>query len=151
MKIIIGSDHAGFNLKAAVIKYIGKEFSDIEIENIGTNSEESVDYPIFSSEVARRVASKEFDKGIVICGSGIGVSIVANKIDGIRCGLIYKEGMAEQSVLHNNINVIAMGERNIEEQTALKIVNEFLTTSFSEEERHVRRLEMVANLNKTKK
>ncbi len=151
MKLVIGSDHAGFNLKATVIEYLKKNFPDIEVENIGTNSTESADYPTFSSEVAKRVASKEFDKGIVICGSGIGVSIVANKIDGVRCGLIYKVGMAEQSVLHNDINVIALGERNIEEKTALKIVEEFITTSFSNEERHIRRIEMISNIEKSKK
>ncbi len=151
MKIIIGSDHAGFNLKATVIKYINKEFPNIEIENIGTNSAEAVDYPLFSAEVSKRVASKEFDKGIVICGSGIGVSIVSNKIEGIRCGLIYKEGMAKQSVLHNDINVIAMGERNIEEQTALKIVNEFIITKFSNEERHIRRIALISDLEKRNK
>ncbi len=151
MKLVIGSDHAGFNLKATVIDYIKKNFPDIEVENVGTNSTKSADYPTFSSEVAKRVASKEFDKGIVICGSGIGVSIVANKIKGIRCGLIYKEGMAEQSVLHNDINVIALGERNIEEKIALKIVKEFITTSFSKEERHIRRIKMISNIEKTKK
>ncbi len=151
MKLVIGSDHAGFNLKATVIEYLKKNFPDIEVENVGTNSIESADYPTFSSEVATRVANKEFDKGIVICGSGIGVSIVANKINGVRCGLIYKEGMAKQSVSHNDINVIALGERNIEEKTALKIVEEFITTSFSKEERHIRRIKMISNIEKTNK
>ncbi len=136
--IAIGSDHGGFALKQAVIKHLkdrGEEFCDF-----GTYTEESCDYPDYGKAVARAVASGECDRGIAICGTGIGISITCNKFPGIRAALCGDCFSAEATRLHNDANILAMGARVVGEGLALKIVDTFLDTPFSGDERHKRRI-----------
>ena len=124
--IALASDHAGFELKEAIKKYLVDNNHDIM--DFGTNSPASVDYPTFGRMAAEAVASGECDKGIVCCGTGIGISIVANKVKGIRCALCTNEFTAEMSRKHNDANMLAMGARVVEEATALKMVEIGLNT-----------------------
>ncbi|MDO5725175.1 MAG: ribose 5-phosphate isomerase B [Tissierellia bacterium] len=140
MKIIIGSDHAGFKLKEEVKEFLMSKGH--EVEDVGAYSEESVDYPEYGSKVARGILSKEFDKGIAICGSGIGISIAANRHKGIRCALCNEPLSAKLTRLHNDANVLAMGGRMIGTEMAKEIVDVFLNTEF-EGGRHVRRVCML--------
>ena len=137
MKISIGSDHAGYNLKEHIKKYLVQK--GYEIIDEGTDTTDSVDYPDFGKAVGERVSSKEVDKGIVICGSGIGISIAANKIQGIRCALVNEPLSAKLSRQHNDANVVAMGGRLIGTQMAEEIVEAFLNTEF-EGGRHCNRV-----------
>ena len=141
--VAIGSDHAGYELKESVKKFLHEK--NIEIKDFGTYSSESVDYPEFAVKVAESVHEKKFEVGIVICGSGIGVSISANKIPGIRAALCANDELAKLSRLHNNANILAMGARFITPQNALKTVAVFLSTEF-EGGRHERRVEKIHNL-----
>ena len=127
--IAIGSDGAGYNLKSAIIKHL--EERGIEYKDFGTDSTASVDYPIYSKKVAEAVASGECERGIVCCGTGIGVSIVANKVKGIRCALCGDCFSAEATRQHNDANMLALGERVTGIGLALKIVDTFLDTEFS--------------------
>jgi ribose 5-phosphate isomerase B len=137
MIISVGSDHAGFELKEHIKKYL--EQKNFEVIDEGTHSTESVDYPDYGKAVGMRVASGEADFGIAVCGSGIGISIAANKVDGIRCALVSEPLSAELSRRHNDANVLAMGGRLIGKQMAEKIVDVFLNTEF-EGGRHERRV-----------
>lgn len=139
--IAIGSDGAGYNLKSAIIKHL--EERGIEYKDFGTDSTASVDYPIYSKKVAEAVASGECERGIVCCGTGIGVSIVANKVKGIRCALCGDCFSAEATRQHNDANMLALGERVTGIGLALKIVDTFLDTEFSNVDRHVRRVKMI--------
>ena len=143
MKIAIGSDHGGYNLKEAIKNHLEKK--GIEYVDYGTNSNESVDYPEFGKKVAEAVRSKEWDKGIVCCGTGIGISISANKVSGIRCAVVSDTFSAEMSRAHNNANVLAMGERVIGVGLALKIVDIWLATEF-EGGRHDRRVNKIMDI-----
>ncbi|MDH5680859.1 MAG: ribose 5-phosphate isomerase B [Spirochaetota bacterium] len=143
MTIGIGSDHAGFKLKSLILEYFDKE--GIKYTDFGTNSTESVDYPDFIFLVAQAVAEKKVDSGIVICGSGIGASIVANKIKGIRAARCENEYVARFSRQHNDANVLALGERVLGSELALSIVKVWLSTDF-EGGRHQRRLDKIAEL-----
>ncbi len=136
-KIIIGSDHAGFRLKEDIKKYL--EEKKISTEDIGAHSEESVDYPLIAKEVAEKVA-KTKSTGILVCGSGIGMCITANKIKGIRAALCYDEETAELSREHNNANILCLGARTGSAKNYRKIIKRFLTTQRSKEERHKRRV-----------
>lgn len=139
--IAVGSDHGGFFLKQAVLKYLeerGEQFRDF-----GTYTEESCDYPDYGKAVARAVASGEYKYGIIICGTGIGISIAANKIPGIRAALCGDCFSAEATRLHNDANILAMGARVVGEGLALKIVDTFLDTPFSNDERHIRRISKI--------
>ncbi|MGL4483572.1 MAG: ribose 5-phosphate isomerase B [Anaerovoracaceae bacterium] len=140
MKIAIAADHGGYKLKQDVIKTL--EMSGHEVLDQGTDSEESVDYPIYGEKCARAVASGEADRGIVICGTGIGISIAANKIKGIRCALCTDAFMAEMSRAHNNANILALGARVIKKYKALAIVKIWLNTEF-EGGRHRRRVDLL--------
>ena len=140
MKIAIGCDHAGYPLKVAVEDKLLKE--GYGIMDVGTESKESVDYPIYGKSVGRAVASGLADRGIVICGSGIGISIAANKVKGVRCALCTSVEMAEMSRRHNDANVLAMGARMIEQDLAFKIVDKWLETDF-EGGKHLRRINML--------
>ena len=140
MKIAVASDHGGYKLKEAVKAYL--QSRDIEVIDLGTDSEESVDYPKFGKACANAVASGEADKGIVCCGTGIGISIAANKVKGIRCGLCTNVEMAELTRKHNNANMLAMGGRIIDEDTGLAITKAFVDTEF-EGGRHQRRIDML--------
>ena len=124
--IALASDHAGFELKEAIKKYLVD--NNYDIMDFGTNSPASVDYPTFGRMAAEAVASGECDKGIVCCGTGIGISIVANKVKGIRCALCTNEFTAEMSRKHNDANMMAMGARVVEEAKALKMVEIWLNT-----------------------
>ena len=139
--IAIGSDHGGYKLKEEIKRYL--EEKDIEYTDCGTFSEESVDYPEIAKAVALEVQSKECDKGIVVCRSGIGMSIVANKFKGIRAALCTDCFTAEATRLHNDANILAMGGRVVGPGLALKIVDTFLDTPFSGDERHIRRINMI--------
>lgn len=142
--IALGSDHAGFELKEWLkgkLKEAGYECHDF-----GTHSPQSCDYPDFSAAVARAVASGQCDTGIVICGTGIGSSIAANKVPGIRCALCWNEYTARMARYHNDANILALGARVIGMELAWEIVKVWLETPFSHEERHRRRLEKVSAL-----
>lgn len=140
MKIAIGCDHAGYPLKVAVEDKLLQEGHGII--DVGTESTEPVDYPIYGKSVGNAVANGLADRGIVICGSGIGISIAANKVKGIRCALCTSVEMAEMSRRHNDANVLAMGARMIEQDLAFKIVDKWLTTDF-EGGKHLRRINML--------
>ena len=139
--IALGCDHGGFGLKQAVMKYL--EEKGLEYKDFGTYSEESCDYPVYGEAVARAVASGECDRGIIICGTGIGISIAANKVHGIRCALCHDCFSAKATREHNNANVLAMGGRIIGAGHALDVVDLFLDTPFSNDERHIRRIEKI--------
>ncbi len=139
--IALASDHAGFELKEAIKKHLVDRHYDIV--DFGTDSTASVDYPQFARTAAQAVADGQCDRGIVCCGTGIGVSIVANKVSGIRCALCTNEFTAEMSRKHNNANMMAMGARVINDiDLALKMVDIWLSTEF-EGGRHARRVEMI--------
>lgn len=140
MKIAIASDHGGYQLKEEIKKYL--ESRDIQVLDLGTDSEESVDYPQFGHACGEAVASGKADRGIVCCGTGIGISIAANKVKGIRCSLCTDVNMAEMTRKHNDSNILAMGGRTTETQTALEITKAWLDTEF-EGGRHQRRVDML--------
>ena len=145
MRIAVGADHAGFALKEE-IKAALTELG-LAVEDFGTGSSDSVDYPDFAERVARGVAEGRFDRGILVCGTGIGMGIAANKIPGIRAATVTDVEMARLSREHNNANVLAVGGRILDRRRALDIVRAFLETPFAGD-RHQRRLEKIANLEK---
>lgn len=140
MKIAIASDHGGYELKENIKKYL--EERNIEVIDLGTDSEESVDYPAFGKACGEAVAQGRADRGIVCCGTGIGISIAANKVKGIRCALCTDVHMAEMTRKHNDANILAMGGRTTELELALKITEAWLNTEF-EGGRHQRRVDML--------
>ena len=137
MKIAIGCDHGGYLLKQDILIWL--EENDYDFEDFGCYNTESVDYPVYAEKVARAVASGECEKGIVICTTGIGVSMAANKVKGIRCALCDDSYSAEMTRRHNDANVLAMGAGIIGPNMAKKITEVFLTTAF-EGGRHARRV-----------
>ncbi|MCR5321159.1 MAG: ribose 5-phosphate isomerase B [Lachnospiraceae bacterium] len=139
--IAIASDHGGVDLKEAVKNHLEKE--GYEVKDFGTNSKDSCDYPDFARPAAEAVADGTCEKGIVICTTGIGVSITANKVSGIRCALCSDSLTAKMTRLHNDANVLAMGAGITGELLALEIVDTFLKTEFSGEERHARRIRKI--------
>lgn len=128
MKIGLGSDHGGYELKDRIKKHLME--NNIEVVDYGTNSSESVDYPDFGKKLAEAVVAKEVDRGIVICGTGIGISIAANKVKGIRAALCSDSYSAKMSMEHNNANVLALGARVLGEGLALDIVDTWINTKF---------------------
>ena len=138
--IAIGSDHAGYALKCEMIKHL--EEKGVEFIDCGCNGE-SVDYPDIAEKTCEKVTSGEADKAILICGTGVGISISANKIKGIRAALCGDWYSAKYTRLHNDANVLCMGARVVGEGLALKIADTFLDTPFSNDERHIRRIEMI--------
>ena len=145
MKISIGADHGGYKLKEEIKKYLDEK--QIEWIDFGTNSEERVDYPIIAKEVCKSVQNKEADLGIVICKTGYGMSIVANKFKGIRCATCYNEESARFSKLHNDINVLALGAEYISVNEAICIIRMILAAEF-EGGRHTERLNMIKEIEK---
>ena len=145
MKLALACDHGGFKLKETVKKHL--EEKGYEVVDFGTYSEESCDYPDYASKAAFAVAKKECEKGIVICGTGIGVSIVANKVHGIRCALVHDVFSAKATRQHNDTNMMAMGARVIGEGLALEIVDAWLSASY-EGGRHDLRIEKMMALEK---
>lgn len=139
--IALGCDHGGYGLMQEVIRHL--EDRGFEYKNYGCYSEESVDYPVYAKAAANAVASGECEKGILICGTGIGISIAANKVPGIRAALCHDCFSAEATRQHNDANMLAMGARVIGPGLALKIVDIFLDTPFSNDERHIRRIGMI--------
>ena len=139
--IALGSDHGGYGLKQEVIKHLQEK--GIEYKDYGCYSEESCDYPIYGKAVAEAVAKGECEQGIIICGTGIGISIAANKVPGVRAALCHDCFSAQATREHNNANILAMGARVIGPGLALKIVDTFLDTPFSNDERPVRRISML--------
>ena len=139
--IAIGSDHGGFDLKEAVKKHLQER--GFEVKDCGTYSKDSCDYPQFGRAVGEAVASGECEKGIVVCTTGIGISIATNKVPGVRCALCSETLSAKMTRLHNNANVLAMGGGMIGTNLALDITDVFLDTEFSGEERHQRRIDLI--------
>ena len=143
MKIAISSDHGGNNLRKEIMALLDE--LAISYEDFGPQSNDSVDYPDYARPVAERVASGEFDKGILICGTGIGISIAANKFKGIRCALVHDTFSAKATRNHNDSNILAMGERVIGAGLAREIVSTCLHAEF-EGGRHVRRVEKISEI-----
>ena len=143
MKIAIGNDHAALELKNHIVDYLVKEGH--EVVNFGTDTPASTDYPIYGARVAHAVANGECERGVVICGTGIGISISANKVKGIRCALCSEPVSAKLTRQHNDANVLAMGARIIGPARAEEIVHTFLTTEF-EGGRHSRRVDLITKL-----
>lgn len=137
----IGCDHGGYALKQEIIKYL--EEQKLEYKDYGCFDESSVDYPVYAKKVAHAVADGECEKGILICGTGIGISITANKIKGIRAALCHDCFSAEATREHNDANILAMGARVVGPGLAVKIVDTFLNTEFSGDERHIRRIAQI--------
>ncbi|QQE78802.1 ribose 5-phosphate isomerase B [Alicyclobacillus sp. SO9] len=143
MKVGIGSDHAGYRLKKLLLPMLEKE--GFELTDVGTYSEDSVDYPDFAVQVAKGVASGEYDRGVLICGTGLGMAISANKVSGIRAVTVHDTFSAEMARRHNNATVMTMGERVIGPGLAAEIVKVFLTTEF-EGGRHQRRVDKMTEI-----
>ena len=141
MKIAIGSDHGGFDLKEAIRAHLQKK--GYEVNDVGTYDRESCDYPVFGRAVAEEVAAGRADRGIVICTTGIGISIAANKVPGIRAALCTDPLMARLTREHNDANVLALGAAIVGDMLAFEMADVFLSTEFSGGERHVRRVGML--------
>ena len=146
MKISVGCDHGALALKNKVVAHLQKQGH--EVKDFGTHTLDSCDYPEFAAAAARAVASGECEKGIVLCTTGIGVSISANKIDGVRCALLSDPWSAKMTRLHNDTNMMALGAGVTEEALALELADTWLTTEFSGDERHCRRIARVMELEK---
>ena len=146
MRIAIGCDHGAVALKDKVVLHL--QSRHFEVADFGTYTKESCDYPDFAAAAAIAVARGNCDKGIVLCTTGIGVSICANKIDGIRCALLSDLKSAEMTRLHNDTNMMALGAGIVSEELALQIVDKWLDTPFSEEPRHQRRIDKMMQLEK---
>jgi len=148
MKVAIGSDHAGFELKENVKKLLqekGYEYEDLGPEKMDPQD----DFNEYGEKVAKGVASKKYDRGILVCGTGMGMTILANKIPGIRAAACYDTNMARMSRLHNNANVLTLGGRITGKEQADDIITVWLETPFSDEERHNRRLKKLEKMEKT--
>lgn len=142
MKIAIGSDHGGYELKEKIKSYLILENHDVT--DYGTNSLASVDYPDYGKKVGQAVVDGTYDFGIVLCGTGIGISIAANKVKGVRAALVYDDNTAYLAKAHNNANIIALGGRTTTEEDAISIVNTFMNTTF--EPRHQSRLDKIKHI-----
>ena len=145
IKIAVASDHGGLNLKNKIKKYL--QSNGYEITDFGTDSTENCDYPDFALPAAEAVAFGKCDRGIIVCTTGIGVSMVANKVPGVRCALCHDTFGTELTRKHNDANVLALGEKAVEESDALKIVDIFLNTEF-EGGRHQRRVDKISAIEK---
>lgn len=139
--IALGSDHGGYELKQEIIRHL--EEKGIEYKDYGCYDESPCDYPVFGKKAAQAVVSGECEKGILICGTGIGISIAANKIKGIRAALCHDVFSAKATREHNDANMLAMGARVVGPGLALMIVDTFLNTEFSNAERHQKRIDML--------
>lgn len=146
MKIAIGSDHGAYTLKQDMINWL-KDLG-FDVEDKGCDSLDSCDYPIYARAVAEAVADGSVDKGIVLCTTGIGASIAANKVKGIRCALCHNEHTAEMTRLHNDSNVLAMGAAELTPVLAKRIAKIWLDTEFSGEEKHARRIRLISEIEK---
>jgi ribose 5-phosphate isomerase B len=147
LKIALGADHGGYELKNIIREYLSQK--GFEVRDLGTDSAESVDYPLYGFNVGQAIIRKEADLGIVVCGTGIGISIAANKVKGIRAALCTNSYMARMAREHNNANILALGARVVGSGLALEIVDTFLSTAFSGD-RHSRRVDQIATFEKEK-
>lgn len=143
MKIGIGNDHAAVDMKFELVKYL--EESGYEVVNFGTDTNDSCDYPVYGEKVARAVANGEVDRGILICGTGVGISLAANKVKGIRAAVCSESVTARFSRLHNDANILAFGARIVGVETAKDMVNVWLNTEF-EGGRHQRRVDLIMKI-----
>ena len=141
--IAIGADHGGYEMKEEIKAYLDKK--GLKYEDFGTYSSESVDYPDYAVRVCKSIQNKECELGILICGTGVGIGIAANKHKGIRCGIVSEPFSAKMSRVHNNANVIAFGARVIGIETAKEIVDAFLNNEF-EGDRHIKRVEKITKI-----
>ena len=147
MKIAVGADHAGNDLKQKVVMCIDQV--GIEVSDVGAHElDDSVDYPDFALLLGRAVVSREADRGIMLCGSGVGANIALNKIDGVRASVCHDIYSAHQGVEHDDMNVLCIGGRIIDEELAIDLVKSFVDAKFTSEDRHVRRLNKVLNIEK---
>ena|ERR1043166_5220994 len=146
MRIVVGADHAGFELKENIGAYL-RELGH-QVTDVGTNSTAAVDYPDFAEAVAKAVLDGRAERGVLICGSGVGASVSANKVPGIRAGLCHDTYSARQGVEHDDVNVLVLGARIIGIELARELVRNFLAAKFTNEERHVRRLGKIFALEK---
>jgi ribose 5-phosphate isomerase B len=144
MRITIGSDHAGFELKKLLLDYLQK--SGHQLKDVGTNDTKPVDYPDYAEAVSLSVLRGESERGILICGSGVGASVAANKIPGIRAGLCHDTYSAHQGVEHDNTNVLVLGSRIIGPELAKDLCTAYIDARFTGEERHVRRLDKIQKI-----
>ena len=145
MRIGIGNDHSALELKAEIIEFLKEKGH--EVVDYGTKTSESCDYPIYGEIVGRAVVSKEVDCGILICGTGLGISLAANKVPGIRCAVVSDTFSAKMSKAHNNANMLSLGERVLGKGLALEIVEAWLNTEF-EGDRHLRRVNLLSEIEK---
>ena len=145
LRIAIGSDHGGVDQKDEVVKYLKSK--GYEVVDVGTNSHDSCHYPVFGAEVAKRVANKECDYGIVICTSGEGICMAANKVKGVRCGIGYNDDVSRLMRQHNDANVIAFGAKFMDTKDVIRRIEIFLSTEF-EGGRHQTRVDMISELEK---
>ena len=146
MKIAVGSDHAGFPLKEEVKKYL-QELGH-RVVDVGTHNTDPVDYPDYAEAVGKAVIERKAERGIVVCGSGVGASVAANKIPGVRAGLCHDTYSARQGVEHDDMNVLVMGSRVIGPAVGRELVTAYLSGKFTKEARHVRRLNKVRAIEK---
>lgn len=142
-KVIIASDHAGYEVKERIKKELG---IDYEFVDLGTDSTEPVDYPKYGEKVARQVAVTPHGQGVLVCGSGVGISIAANKVPGARCVLAFSKEVAQGAREHNDANIVAVAGRMKMMDDPVEIVRTFLETNFSNEERHARRVEQMMEI-----
>jgi ribose 5-phosphate isomerase B len=149
MRIVIGADHAGFPLKEELLGLLAA--TDYTIIDVGTDSTESVDYPDYAAAVGRAVVDGRADRGIVVCGSGAGAAIAANKLDGVRCAQANDTYTAHQAVEHDDVNVIALAARVVGPSLSWEIVESFLAAEFIPEDRYVRRLNKVLDLERDRR
>lgn len=138
MRVVLGSDHAGYELKQALIEYL--RALGYEVLDVGTHCTAAVDYPDYAEAVAAAVLDGQAERGVLICGSGVGACVAANKIPGIRAAICHDGYSAHQGVEHDNMNVLVLGSRVIGAELAKDLVRDYLRANFSGEERHVRRL-----------
>jgi RpiB/LacA/LacB family sugar-phosphate isomerase len=144
MPIVVGSDHAGFTMKQTVLEHLTA--AGEQVTDVGTFSADPVDYPDYARAVAEAVLRGDAERGILICGSGVGASVAANKLPGVRAGLCHDTYSARQGVEHDDMNVLCLGARVIGPELALELVRAFLGASFSGEERHRRRLAKIRQI-----
>ncbi|MBN2307246.1 RpiB/LacA/LacB family sugar-phosphate isomerase [Candidatus Peregrinibacteria bacterium] len=144
-KVVIGSDHAGFEMKERIKKELSSEF---EFVDVGCHSPESADYPVYAEKVGQQVALTPGQKGVLICGNGVGIAIAANKVNGVRAATVYSVESAMHARQHNDANVVAIGGRSPMLDDPIKIVKTFLTTDFSGEARHARRVQKIMEIEK---
>jgi len=146
MRVAVGADHAGFSLKQDLVTYL--KTLKYDVLDLGTNSADPVDYPDYAEAVGKAIAEGRAERGLLVCGSGVGASVAANKISGIRAGLCHDTYSAHQGVEHDDMNVLVLGARVIGPALACELARDFLAAKFSGAERHRRRLEKIARLEK---